>query len=160
LDKDSLIYISEEESLIPETIRLKIAKTDPLNEDVDLGNRKIQILHTPGHSPSSFTIIDKENKYLFIADLAYQGLLLVSHLDEYQSSLNKLINTCDSTFHILSTHGTDDLIYSDLNKARRALKSFQLKQPKPQKEINFLGLKKKMYVVDGIPFIYDESGNY
>jgi len=160
LGEDSCIHIREQESLIPQTCILKIRKQYPINTEFNLGNRKISIYHTPGHSPWSFTIVDKRGKYLFVGDLAYKGLLLVNDLDEYQNSLSQLIQTCDSSYQILAAHGNEDLLYSDLDKIRLALKAFQNKRPAPKKEINLLGNRKKMYVIDGIPFIYDETGNY
>ncbi len=160
LGEDSCIHIREKESLMPQTIFLKIAKNYPLNKEFDLGNRKIKIYHTPGHSPWSFTLIDKERKFVFVGDLAYKGLLLVNDLDEYQNSLSQLIQTCDSSYQILAAHGNEDLFYSDLDKIRLALKAFQNNKPAPFKEIKLFGNRKKMYVIDGIPFIYDETGNY
>ena len=160
LDQDSCIHLSEKESLSPETYILKIKKRCPLNTEFDLGNRKISIYHTPGHSPWSFSIIDKRGKYLFVGDLAYKGLLLVSDLDEYQNSLNQLIHVCDSSYQIFAAHGNEDLLYSDLNRIRLALKTFQNNHPNPRKEIELFGNKKEMYVIDEIPFIYDVTGNY
>ncbi|MED0894641.1 MBL fold metallo-hydrolase [Aneurinibacillus migulanus] len=37
----------------------------------DLGNRKLIILHTPGHSPGHICIYDETNGYLFTGDLLY-----------------------------------------------------------------------------------------
>jgi len=38
---------------------------------LDLGNRKLIILHTPGHSPGHLSIFDETNGYLFTGDLLY-----------------------------------------------------------------------------------------
>lgn len=43
------------------------------NEIIDLGNRKIKAIHTPGHSPGHLCFYDLENKYLFSGDLIYKG---------------------------------------------------------------------------------------
>ena len=37
----------------------------------DLGNRKLVIYHTPGHSPGHISVLDKTNGYLFTGDLFY-----------------------------------------------------------------------------------------
>lgn len=39
----------------------------------DLGNRKLQIIHTPGHSPGHVMIHDATNDYLFTGDHLYEG---------------------------------------------------------------------------------------
>lgn len=41
----------------------------------DLGNRKIEAIHTPGHSPGHCCFYEKERQYLFTGDLIYQGQL-------------------------------------------------------------------------------------
>ena len=38
---------------------------------IDLGNRKLIIYHTPGHSPGHIAILDESNGYLFTGDLLY-----------------------------------------------------------------------------------------
>ena len=42
---------------------------------VDLGGRKIQIIHTPGHSPGHCCFYEPEKKYLYSGDLIYKGCL-------------------------------------------------------------------------------------
>lgn len=38
---------------------------------IDLGNRKLIIYHTPGHSPGHLSVFDETNGYLFTGDLLY-----------------------------------------------------------------------------------------
>ncbi len=38
---------------------------------IDLGNRQLEIYHTPGHSPGHISILDSLGKYLFTGDLLY-----------------------------------------------------------------------------------------
>ncbi|APQ76027.1 MBL fold metallo-hydrolase [Clostridium botulinum] len=42
---------------------------------ISLGNREIQVIHTPGHSPGHICLYEKEKGYLFSGDLIYQGTL-------------------------------------------------------------------------------------
>ncbi len=42
---------------------------------IDLGDRLLQALHTPGHSPGHLCFLDSERGYLFTGDLLYQGTL-------------------------------------------------------------------------------------
>lgn len=42
---------------------------------LDLGGRKIQVLHTPGHSPGHCCFYETERKYLYTGDLIYKGCL-------------------------------------------------------------------------------------
>ncbi|YCI26309.1 MBL fold metallo-hydrolase [Paenibacillus sp. Z6-24] len=45
------------------------------NQTIDLGNRKLICLHTPGHSPGHLCIYEEERGYLYTGDLAYKGTL-------------------------------------------------------------------------------------
>ena len=42
---------------------------------LDLGNRKIQVVHTPGHSPGHCCFYESDREYLFSGDLIYKGCL-------------------------------------------------------------------------------------
>lgn len=55
------------------------------NDIIDLGNRKIKIIHTPGHSPGHLCFYDIKNKYLFTGDLIYEG-----KLDAYYPTTNPI----------------------------------------------------------------------
>lgn len=43
-------------------------------DEIDLGNRKIKVIHTPGHSPGHCCFYEK-GKYLYTGDLVYEGKL-------------------------------------------------------------------------------------
>lgn len=42
---------------------------------IDLGNRRVQVLHTPGHSPGHMCFYEADRGYLFTGDLVYLGTL-------------------------------------------------------------------------------------
>lgn len=45
------------------------------SELLDLGGRKIQVVHTPGHSPGHCCFYEPERNYLYSGDLIYKGCL-------------------------------------------------------------------------------------
>ena len=45
------------------------------NDIIDIGLRKVRILHTPGHSPGHICIFEEERGYLYTGDLIYLGTL-------------------------------------------------------------------------------------
>lgn len=45
------------------------------NDIIDIGLRKVRILHTPGHSPGHICILEEERGYLYTGDLIYLGTL-------------------------------------------------------------------------------------
>lgn len=42
---------------------------------LDLGNRKLMVIHTPGHSPGHCCFYELDREYLFSGDLIYKGCL-------------------------------------------------------------------------------------
>lgn len=61
---------------------------------IDLGKRKIKVLHTPGHSPGHICLWEEETGYLFTGDLVYKGTLFVNYPSTdplaYLNSLEKV----------------------------------------------------------------------
>lgn len=45
------------------------------DEYIDLGERSIKVLHTPGHSPGHMCFWEKEKGYLYTGDLVYKDML-------------------------------------------------------------------------------------
>lgn len=68
------ITIPTPETFNPDTYRPFQGKpTGQLNDAdlFDLGNRRLIIYHTPGHSPGHISVFDETNGYLFTGDLLY-----------------------------------------------------------------------------------------
>ncbi len=42
-------------------------------EIIDLGDISLQVIHTPGHTPGSICLYDKESKVLFTGDTVFEG---------------------------------------------------------------------------------------
>lgn len=61
---------------------------------LDLGNRKIQVIHTPGHSPGHCCFYEPEKRYLYTGDLIYKGCLDMyypsTNPDEFKESVDKI----------------------------------------------------------------------
>jgi len=60
---------------------------------LDLGNRTLEVLHCPGHSPGGVVLLDRANGILFSTDVAYVGYLYAFAGDElhtYHASLMRL----------------------------------------------------------------------
>ncbi|MEP9386068.1 MBL fold metallo-hydrolase [Mesorhizobium sp. KR9-304] len=43
---------------------------------IDLGDRRLEVLHLPGHSPGSIGLIDRESGLFFAGDAIYRGTLV------------------------------------------------------------------------------------
>lgn len=66
-------------------------------EDGDVlaaGARRLQVIHTPGHSPGGIALFERETGILFSGDIVYDGPLVEdlyhSNLDDYIGSMRRL----------------------------------------------------------------------
>jgi glyoxylase-like metal-dependent hydrolase (beta-lactamase superfamily II) len=63
-------------------------------EILDLGNRKLEVIHAPGHSPGLICLWDAQNRALFSTDAVYDGeifdFLPCSDISTYLKTMKKL----------------------------------------------------------------------
>jgi glyoxylase-like metal-dependent hydrolase (beta-lactamase superfamily II) len=75
---------------------------------IDLGDRILEIIHTPGHSSNHICLLDKDARYLWTGDLFYTGgistYLPGGNHDDYISSLKKLIQLYPSYDVLMPAH--------------------------------------------------------
>lgn len=91
----------------------------PIETDIDLGNRVIQLINIPGHTKESVAIIDKTNKMAFLGDYLYNGALFLFDVDDvvvYKETVNELLALLDSSYKLYGAHGTPEIPYSKLEK--------------------------------------------
>ena len=79
---------------------------------IDLGGRKLEIIHTPGHSPDSISLHDREADIFFAADFIYPGPLYAqipgADLAEYLSTARKLLPGLGADTPLFCAHGQAD----------------------------------------------------
>jgi glyoxylase-like metal-dependent hydrolase (beta-lactamase superfamily II) len=56
---------------ISKIVGFTISKIVGEGDQIDIGGRVLEILHTPGHAPDSICLIDRENRILFTGDSFY-----------------------------------------------------------------------------------------
>ncbi|WP_066498533.1 MBL fold metallo-hydrolase [Abyssisolibacter fermentans] len=76
----------------------------------DLGNRKIEVIHTPGHSPGHIALFEKEKGDIYVGDIIYEGTLYCNYEstnpEDYYKSIKKLYNMRSAFKHVLCGHNT------------------------------------------------------
>lgn len=85
-------HVEEIVSLVPAQ-ELPAPAYLPLAEGMvfDLGGRSLEVLHTPGHTPGSVSLLDKENRLLFTGDMVNVSMALAGHdFTQYTASLRKM----------------------------------------------------------------------
>ena len=73
------------------------------HEVIDLGNRQLTVIFTPGHTPGSTTFIDKEAGYGFSGDSFGSGNLLLT------LPFSTLQKTCERMLHCMKRHNIQRL---------------------------------------------------
>lgn len=83
------------------------------NEDVlNLGDRTLQVMHTPGHSPDSIMLLDRSNRSLFTGDTFYPDWLFAflsgswgdSNIHEYHNTIRVLTELVPELNYLYCSH--------------------------------------------------------
>jgi glyoxylase-like metal-dependent hydrolase (beta-lactamase superfamily II) len=97
------------------------------NEVIDLGDRCVQIVHTPGHSPGHMCFWEKERGYLFTGDLVYKDTLFSyfpsTDPEAYLNSLERVAAL--PVKRVLPAHHTLDIAPEILFRMRDAFRQLQ-----------------------------------
>ncbi|MEO3944889.1 MBL fold metallo-hydrolase [Gorillibacterium sp. CAU 1737] len=91
---------------------------------IELGDRSLQVLHTPGHSPGHLCFFDETNGYLFTGDLLYDQTPVYAFYPstnptDLVSSLERIAGIPEVT-RIFGSHNTLGLSPTLLEEVKRA----------------------------------------
>jgi len=79
---------------------------------VDLGGRRLEVIHTPGHTPTSVSLYDAERHQLFCGDFLYPGQLYAflpgASRRAYRDTAERLLARLDARTTLLTAHMADD----------------------------------------------------
>ncbi len=79
---------------------------------LDLGGRQLELIHTPGHSPDSISLLDVQGNILFAADFVYPGKLYAqirgADLKSYLETAEALLPRLREDTTIFCAHGRPD----------------------------------------------------
>ena len=103
---DSLIDALPHDGYDVDAYRVRPAPATRLVEEgdiVEVGSRRFEVLHLPGHSPGSIGLWEKENGVLFSGDAVYDGPLLDglagSDIPAYIKSMERLLDLPVTVVH-------------------------------------------------------------
>ena len=102
-----------------------------LNEGdrIELGGRTLEVIHTPGHSPGSISLLDRAQRLLFSGDFYYPGPLYAhvasANLDDYFAAAQKLVAYENAVDWLLPAHNATPMPASELGKMARAFASIR-----------------------------------
>jgi glyoxylase-like metal-dependent hydrolase (beta-lactamase superfamily II) len=80
---------------------------------IDIGNRKLEVMHTPGHSVDSVMLLDRRNRSLFTGDTFCPGRLFAfisedwggSDLATYEKTMHEVAKLVPNLDYLYCSHG-------------------------------------------------------
>lgn len=83
----------------------------PIGHQIDLGGRSLEIVATPGHSPDSISLFDRDDGILLAADFLYPGNLYAqipgASLPDYLATAEALLHGFPADMLIYGAHGKE-----------------------------------------------------
>ena len=100
---------------------------DPINppahflkegDTVEFGNSKLEVLYTPGHADGSICLLSREDKFVIVGDVLFQGSigrtdLPTGNFDLLKQSIQEKLFTLDENIRVIPGHGPDTSIGSE-----------------------------------------------
>jgi hydroxyacylglutathione hydrolase len=81
-------------------------------QTLDLGQRSVTVLHTPGHTPTSLSLYDADRRQLFCGDFLYPGQLYAflpgASRRAYRDTAERLLARLDARTTLLTAHMADE----------------------------------------------------
>ena len=89
------------------------------NETIDLGNRPLLVLYTPGHTNDSISLFDQKAGYLFSGDFLYPGQLFGflpnSNMGDYLQGSQTVKAISENMLRVFGAHRDDSLGIPELS---------------------------------------------
>ena len=148
------VYTFSQEELFSGTLPKSATVKEwlPLNTNIDLGNRSIQLINIKGHTNESVAVIDKTYKLAFLGDFLYNGTLFlfdVNDIKNYKTSVDYLISILDSNYRLFGAHGTPEISFSKLKELQDFLSCIQSSSCVPQSQTVW-GRNTSLYEYNGM----------
>jgi glyoxylase-like metal-dependent hydrolase (beta-lactamase superfamily II) len=93
----------------------KVDKYLDEGDDLEIGNCKLKIIYTPGHTPGSIALYSKELKIIFVGDVLFAGGgigrtdFAYSNASDLENSIEKVLKLSDETV-VYPGHGEDTIV--------------------------------------------------
>jgi glyoxylase-like metal-dependent hydrolase (beta-lactamase superfamily II) len=130
----------------------KIARFVKDGDVIDLGDRQLEVLQTPGHTPDSLCLFDRKNKLLFTGDTFYLGPIFLyvpeTSVADYQRSVERLAKLAAQVDLLLPSHNFPAEPPAMLTKLDTAIRDVQSGKAKFRQDGN-----RREYSFDGFSIL-------
>ena len=146
--------------LPPSGVDLDVIRTRPWKasgyvadgEILELGGRRLEVLHVPGHAPDSTALLDAENGLLFTGDTFYDDELWLiapeTNLDDYERAITRLANIEKDVKYLLGAHTSARVNSGRLHRVRDAFLKLRSGEYSGVEDDGSL-----VFTIDGIEFV-------
>lgn len=80
------------------------------DEIIDLGEIKLRLLSTPGHTKDEISLWEETSNMLFVGDFLYPGPLFVGNVNDYLASLDRALGVVNARTRIYGAHGSANAV--------------------------------------------------
>ncbi len=133
---------------LPPGFEPKTYRRDPISpsrflrdgEAIDLGDRKLEVMFTPGHTPDSICLLDRAGRVLFTGDTIYPATLYAhtadANLDDYVRTARRLATFESEVDRVCPGHNEAVTAPSILGRVARAFAAIKsgTASSKPERE--------------------------
>jgi len=131
----------------------------------DLGDRKLEVLYTPGHSTDAIMLLDNDNRMLFTGDTFYPDWLFaffddewgVSNLDVYEATMKEIAKLEPELDYILPCHNDALVSPSVLPKVVDAFRMVNREEAEYSKS-ELYGYKIRIHDFEGFSILTQDNG--
>jgi glyoxylase-like metal-dependent hydrolase (beta-lactamase superfamily II) len=107
----------------------KIKKFIKDGDKIDLGNRIIEVLKVPGHTPDCVALLDRSSGYLWTGDMFYEATIWLffegTDLNAYEHSIGRFASLAPTLKTVFPAHNKPTAIPSHLKDLQVALDSIR-----------------------------------
>jgi glyoxylase-like metal-dependent hydrolase (beta-lactamase superfamily II) len=128
-------------------------------ERLDLGDRSVEILRTPGHTPDSICLLDRASGLLFTGDTYYSGDIYLwapeTSVADYTASIDKLVRLEPGLNQLLTAHGTPVAEPHRLAELQKALQAIEAGAMTPETTAE----NRRLFRFDHFSILMDQPAN-
>lgn len=125
-------------------------------DQIDLGGRVLEVLHTPGHSPGGVSFLDRRARALFVGDLLYLGQMYLffpnSDPAGFRASLQLVSEHLEDVDTVYPAHGPSPIAPDDVVGIQKAYEEVWLGMPR-DREGSLFGLDLIVYEFGPFSFL-------
>lgn len=123
--EDNYYYPTFGQSLAPFVDGFFVTEWWKPGDKIELGGRRLEVVHLPGHSSDSMALVDRASGQAFVGDFLYPDVLLAcfgsADLDAYLASTRRLLADYPEIRHVYGAHVGHQMSRQSLVALEKAL---------------------------------------